>query len=216
MFTKPANEYELYQHYLALKLHFSRDNFDYFKYGGKIKAKVETFKNRNDFYFFKKLSKHKDPLSYILANILHSNAWIGDLVHNTETDKVYYDWMKCIQSLTYTFTNDLKQLKANFDLNFIVEDGNHPYILQLYLQRKISLETLAILVYMTGCSRYWYKAMKHDVVWSSLQLRVLKYVCFLEFDKKKFRSIVTTNFGGLSKEKEELVAKGFPDDTLSV
>ena len=37
------NEYETYQNYLALKLHFDDGKYDYFKYGGKTSVTVESF-----------------------------------------------------------------------------------------------------------------------------------------------------------------------------
>jgi hypothetical protein len=44
--------YEAYKKYLSIKLHFSKDEYDFFKYNGETNAKYETFIQRNDKYFF--------------------------------------------------------------------------------------------------------------------------------------------------------------------
>ena len=42
--------------YLSLKLHFTTDTFDYFKYGNAAKASQQSFDSRRDKFFFVKLS----------------------------------------------------------------------------------------------------------------------------------------------------------------
>ena len=49
--------YEAFGIYQALKLHFTTENFDYFKYNGKSKISVTSFENRKDKWFFYKLSR---------------------------------------------------------------------------------------------------------------------------------------------------------------
>ena len=41
----------------ALKLHFTSDSYDYFKYNGKTSISVTSFENRKDKYHFYKLSR---------------------------------------------------------------------------------------------------------------------------------------------------------------
>ena len=49
--------YEAYKKYLAIKLHFTKDEYDFFKYNGETNAKFETFIQRNDKYFFVKVAR---------------------------------------------------------------------------------------------------------------------------------------------------------------
>ena len=67
-----ANEesFNLYVKYLALKKHFTTDGYDYHKYNGKIRAKFETYRTRNDVFFFHKLAQKDDPINLMLANML--------------------------------------------------------------------------------------------------------------------------------------------------
>ena len=43
--------FDCYRTYLAFKNHFTKDNFDYFKYGGKTNATTSSFNKRKDKYF---------------------------------------------------------------------------------------------------------------------------------------------------------------------
>ena len=49
--------YEAYKKYLAIKLHFTKDRYDYFKFNGQTKASYESFIQRNDKYFFIKTAR---------------------------------------------------------------------------------------------------------------------------------------------------------------
>ena len=49
--------YETYTLYNALKLHFTKESFDFFKYHGKTNVTSEQFENRKDKYHFYKLSR---------------------------------------------------------------------------------------------------------------------------------------------------------------
>ena len=78
--------FDVYKTYLAVKLHFASDTYDYYKYGGKVNAKLETFTKRNDRYFFHKLSTkyNKDEiLDFFVANFCESDKkWLGNLLQN--------------------------------------------------------------------------------------------------------------------------------------
>ena len=49
------NGYEAYRLYLAVKLHFSTENYDFFKHNAKVNASIGSFTKRNDRYFFHRL-----------------------------------------------------------------------------------------------------------------------------------------------------------------
>ena len=46
--------FECYKTYVAMKQHFTKDKYDYFKYGGKSRASATSFKSRKDRLFFRK------------------------------------------------------------------------------------------------------------------------------------------------------------------
>lgn len=189
------NAFEVYQTYLALKAHFTRDSYNFHKYGGKVNASVKAFEARRDRFQFEKLAKQRDPTSFILANIIHNkDIWVGDLVSNDESERRYRDWCKRTQSLSYNFRSELRLLEGNFDDNFRMEAGRHPKLLQQYLSGRVSLETLIILVHLTKCYGKWHKALKDDPIWKDVSKKMIKYQPFMKYDLVKMKSIVLDNF----------------------
>ena len=49
--------FETYKQYLAFKQHFTRKNYDYFRYAGKSRASLNSFYKRKDRYFFERCSR---------------------------------------------------------------------------------------------------------------------------------------------------------------
>ena len=50
------NSYEAYTLYLAIKLHFTSDNYDFYRHNAKVNSSFNTFLKRNDRFFFHKLT----------------------------------------------------------------------------------------------------------------------------------------------------------------
>ncbi len=187
--------FECYQTYLALKNHFSRPTYDYFKYQGKTGVKSTTFDKRKDKVFFQKLAKHPDVKNFLLANlVINEKAWIRELAYSEEAERNYLAWQKRQQSLTYTFKQELGHLAPAFDDNFRCRQGEHPIAMKQYMAGHISLETLCILVKLTGAKKHWDKCMEYDIVWESLRMKIDKYTPFLAYDEDKIKKIVLDFF----------------------
>lgn len=121
------------------------------------------------------------------------NIWIRQLLDYEAQDR-YNDWRKKQESLTYTFKSELKNLKEDWTANFISRDGQHPYIMTLYSQKKISLETFTILTHTANIFDYWGekivdKIISHDIIRLSR-----KYKPFLVYDERKFKDIIRVYF----------------------
>lgn len=186
--------FRVYVDYLALKRHFTTDNYDYHKYNGKVRASFESFQTRNDAFFFYKLSRNKNWHNMILANILKNpNVWIREILEETG-DSIFAEWEGRIDSLTYTFKDDLSRLKDNYADNFIPNNGQHPYIMTLYLQNKISIETFTILSNISNIYERWSNEIVDKVVARDIIRLSKKYYPFLEIDRKKFSEIVKERF----------------------
>lgn len=188
--------YEAYKLYVALKNHFNSDTYDFFRYGGKTRANVKSFETRHDRYFFSKLAKQKDPQSYILANIIEDspNVWVGDLANEQRAEDNYKRWLKRQEALTYNFTNDLDNLDSAYNDNLLVEGSNHPLLLKLLIQNKVSIETVVILNDLCGFFRHWNKNIEEDVIWPMMYKKCKKYRPFLRFEKDKLKQIVVDKF----------------------
>ena len=181
-----TDAFDIYTMYLALKQHFTTESYDYFKYHGRVKANKESFLRRRDRYFFHKISKKKDPLHFLLANFVEKgDFYIGD----NPDDEIYLKWKGNQEKLTYTFKNDIDQLESPFYDNFKT-DGQHPLVLQLFYQKKISKETLIIIndIFRNEIFDYWNEVISDPVVWPQTYKLLTKYKPFLSYDKKKLFS----------------------------
>lgn len=188
------SSFEVYQTYLALKNHFTKQNYDFHKYNGKVPVKVSSFETRKDKYFFQRLTKKKDPFSYMLANFVDTEVnWVGDL-DQEQGEERYKDWLKRNQSLTYIFRQDLDKLHDDFDQNVLVKNGERPYLLQLYCQREICIETLIIINDLVSCFKHWHKNIEDPVIWPTISMKCYKYRPFMNYDKEKCKKILRERF----------------------
>ena len=187
--------FEAYKDYLALRNHFNTPNYDYFKYHGKVAGSIASFEKRKDRFFFEKLAKHRDPHGLMVANfICNPKTWINVIAYSEAASKTYEAWVKRLQSLTYLISEEAKKLDPDFNSNFKVEDGEHPYILKLYLGGQITLETLVVLSDIVSCINYWDKKMSGDPIWEETSLKIKKYRPFVKYDNAKIKQKVLDIF----------------------
>ena len=181
----------------ALKLHFTSDSYDYFKYHGKTNVSKQSFTIRKDKYYFYKLSRKyslEELKNYYVANMIGGNGeWVGEMV-GPNGEEVYAKWQKTQQSLTYTTENDTIGLfdgvdGAEFwsmDDYFKPVDGGWPMIITKLMHDKVKLETVCILIDTIGCMPRWEKQITEDIVWPSYHRLIKKYTPFIQYDKDKF------------------------------
>jgi hypothetical protein len=191
--------FDAYKTYLALKQHFSKQNYDYFKYAGKSRASIESFNKRKDRYWFEKISRQKNDdeiKSFYVSNFISSTdpstIWIGEMIRSGETN--YQDWLKRQQSLKYIFTQESQDLLSEGNLNEVLDcSRQHPIILKRFLSGSINIETITIWDKIFSFSKNFDQKLL-DPVWEVVSLKIKKYSPFLNIqvdDYKKFlRSIV--------------------------
>jgi hypothetical protein len=180
----------------ALKLHFTSESYDYFKYNGKTNVSKQTFTINKSKYQFYKLSRKYDTeelKNFYIANFIQGKGdWVGDLLQ--DGDENYTKWQKTQQSLTYTFENDIMYMfdsvdGADFwhiDDYFKPIDGGWPMLITKMMHDKISLETVCILVDILGCMPKWEKQITEDIIWPTHRRIIKKYTPFIQYDKEKF------------------------------
>lgn len=185
----------IYTYYLAVKNHFTKPSYDYFKYNGKTSTSVQAFETKKDKFYYYKLSKNKDAKDLILSNLLQDpRKWVGEIVDNDKSTEIYNEWKKKMQSLSYHFKNELGCLNENFDSNLLVENGQHPHLLKLYNRKVVSLETLVIIADLTKCLTYWDTKITDPVVYPDINMKCRKYRPFLNYDREKMRTILLDTF----------------------
>ena len=185
--------YEAFSIYNALKLHFSQQSYDYFKYNGKSRISIDSFENRKDKYHFYKLSrkyKEEEYINFLVANfIVNEKTWAGDLL-KTEAEVNYLRRMKYMQSMTYSFENDCNLVFEELDdPNEVlrVEDGEYPVLLLMALRKEIQPETLVILNALLNFFPAWSKNVADTIRWPDYRMKMLKYTAFVPFDSVKYR-----------------------------
>jgi len=183
--------FEAYKMFMALKMHFTQPSYDYFKYNGKTNASVQTYEKRRDKFYFAKLSRHKDPMGYLVAQFIDSSnpKWIGDFFGET-ADGLYNDYLARHQSLSYRFSLDLQTIEEDFIEHFKVKDGQHPSLLGLLKRNSITLETFTILNDNLKFFDLWDSKISETVLWPTIRDRSLKYRPFIHYDSPKIKSLI--------------------------
>ena len=196
--------FDVYRMYLALKQHFSNPNFDFFQYDGKVNAKETTYQQRNDYYFFETLArtlKAAEIQDYMLASFVRAEdpakVWIGDIKRDGKAR--YLARKKQMDSLSYTFSQDcdtvvdcMEDNSYGFNALFGTEHSQnrgHPPALKLYLQKKITLESLLIYDMVLGFMKQWDKDLR-DPLWQMISFKIKKYKPFLSIPTQQYRKVL--------------------------
>jgi len=188
--------FECYKEYMALKNHFTKPSYDYFKYQGKLRLSIDSFEKRKDKLFFMKVAKHPDVVNYILSNLVENEKlWIKEIAYSQTAESVYQNWSKRNQSFTYNFKSEMSKLNEDFDSNFKMENNSHPFVLKLFLRKEICIETLIVLVDTVGCMSYWNKKLEYDPIWEEISKKIIKYRPFIKYDREKIKNILLDKFG---------------------
>ena len=188
--------FSCYKTYLALKNHFTKDNYDYHKYCGKSRASLNTFYNRKDRFWFEKMSRQKSDqeiIDFFVSNFVScddpQSLWIGEIIKEGEQN--YLNWAKRSQALAYIFKEEINSVftEKNFDTLFEIKNGQHPQILKQHLQKNLSIETLIILDRILSFKKNFDKKLD-DPIWKFVSMKMVKYSSFLHIDVFKFRKIL--------------------------
>ena len=207
MSRKPTT-YDVYVNFQSVKQHFESQEYDCIKYNFRLTTLTpESFaEKRNDqSYFYSMSKKHKSIQSlrlFLIANFVYnknlrptgnSKAWIGDLSDQT-ADEIFGRFLLKMESFTYSFRNDLgfirdcylnnnDRLEIPSDVLFKLEDDSEfPYVINLLLEKQISIETLLYLNIMGGGRllkriNKLYEGEEHssNFVWTNLYFLLSKY-----------------------------------------
>jgi hypothetical protein len=180
----------------AIKLHFTTDSYDYFRYHGKSGITADKFSIRKDKFSFYKLSRKyrlEELKNFYVSNLLEKDVnWIGD-INNLEGEETYKKWQKRTQSLTYRFEQDiiglLNETQSPNEM-LVVKDGQYPVLLKEVMHNTIAVETLVILNDIMNFFPMWDKKISDTIVWPSMKRKFVKYTPFIIYDKDKFKTIL--------------------------
>lgn len=182
------NEDCAYKIYIAIKNHFNLEGYDYFKYLGKVKVTLDSFEARRDKSFFMRAAKNFKKQEYIcllISNFIYSSdMWIGDIL-SEHGHKRFEEWKRVIESLTYTFKQDLCYIEDYIllhNLNFedlFRKSKVYPEIVRFCVERHITIETFCILNKILNFIDCVDKEIKEKILWEKYKLLTIKYSSFL-------------------------------------
>ena len=187
--------FDAYKCYLAMKNHFTKDNYDYQKYRGKTRATNQAFYKRKDRFWFEKFARQKtdqEVEEFFVANFTScsdpESLWIGEMIK--EGEGRYQDWQKKVQSLSYVFKQEAEDLFTDNKVDEVFDcSKGHPPILRKYLGGNISLESLVICDRIFGYGKNFDKDL-NDPVWETVSRRVKKYKPFLNINVHRYKKIL--------------------------
>ena len=195
--------YEAYTLYLAIKLHFTTPNYDYFKHNAKVNSSLNAFLKRNDRFFFHKLAtKYGDELMYYYVSnfVDRPKTWVGDLVR-ADGDTIYNKWRKYNESFSYNFRNDCVLVRnvidgnnIRFDDVFSVDSGQHPRLLRLLLSGKVSIQSVIIFDKILSFISRWDKEIKETIIWPEKSFKITKLRPFINVNITKCKFIMKEIF----------------------
>ena len=187
--------FDAYKCYLAMKNHFTKDNYDYQKYRGKTRATHQAFYKRKDRFWFEKFARQKNDKEveeFFVSNFIYSTdpatMWIGEMIK--EGEGRYQEWKKKTQSLSYIFKGEAENIfeKKKIDDVFDCSKG-HPPILKSYLGGDTSLESMVICDIIFGYGKDFDKRL-NDPVWETVSRKIKKYKPFINIDVPHYKKIL--------------------------
>lgn len=187
--------FKAYRYYLAIKLHFTTEKFNVFENRGNVKGTRDTFNARNDRYIFEKLANKYDTDREIIQFFVANFAYGSDtaIYEGKEATDNFLLWNKRKQSITQVFiddlTNILNYIESNKTSVFSFENDKYPALMQLYMGRKVTIETLRIIDDIYPFLETWSQQNSVKYMWGSELLRIKKLTGFVKYDKIKIEKI---------------------------
>jgi hypothetical protein len=193
-----------YETYVALKLHFNNDSYDYFKYAGKVTVSRESYESRNDKLLFNRACKlySKDEYVKLLVSnfICDPDTWIGDIISDLGKQRLL-DWKKIIQSIKYTFKQDLiyiDEYLIDHDITFndlFKKNRPYPLIVTFCIHKNISLESFVIMNLILNFVPRVDKLIDERILWNKYKLLSKKYVQFIVSDNaSEYKKLLVEKF----------------------
>ena len=186
--------YDAYCLYLAINNHFHTESYDYFKYNGKVTAKLESFLYRKDKYHFAKLARkyNSELKDFLVANFSKKKYYVRELLER-ECEKNYVEFKKRKQKLTYLITEEMKYLFDKYkhiDFCIGIKDGQHSNILREYLGGRIAAETLVAVDKIFDIFTDYDTMVSENFIWPKTRKRLDSLAPFLELEHKKLETIL--------------------------
>ena len=170
----------------AVKFHFNQEQYDFYKYNGKVAgnniAQKNAFESDKRKHLYSKLARAKDPVGLLVSNfIIDPKIYITDVVDERGHAR-YEQWHARHATRYYRLE---KELAANFDsVNqvFDTKSSDLPAIYERYISGDISPETVVLINTAIPILEDTKESLHPLVAQHNLKLR--KYGSFVVADRK--------------------------------
>lgn len=172
--------------FLSIKLHFNRSGFDFFK--SRVKISEQAFEKRRDRFAFHRLAKRYDHDEFILlsvSNIIKNDSIYSIRLLDSESEEIFTQHQKKVQSLTYIFRQDLKKMLDWSVENEVLIDEiliakeSYPPLSRMVMRGDVNLETLVIMNGVLNFLPMWNRKIKEEIIWPNFSLKCEKYSQFI-------------------------------------
>ena len=187
------NPFLVYKLAIALRLHFTTEQYDIVKMKGRVKTTEQSFAKRHDVVLGvrKVARKYELPqvVDFLVANFVAGAKWAR--LFDSESESRYKAWQAKMDSLGYLYTQELNTLCENAKTYTQIFDckRGHPPILKAYLNGEVSIETLVILNRVLPFAANVTTYMEKDIIWPEVALLIRKYTPFVRINKDKYRGM---------------------------
>ena len=127
---------------------------------------------------------------FLVANFVHSDDnWTKSLLEE-EAEETYRDWKRRTDSMSKIYEEDLRKIcpePKEFNQLFEVKDGQFPLLLNLFLQKEVTIETMVILNNIFNFIRIWDKKISDDIIYPKVSRKIRKYGAFLAVNVDKYK-----------------------------
>ena len=182
------DEYSLFKTYVALKTHFTVDEYDFLKYDGKVRITEVSFKKRKDYMMFYKASEwipQRIVVPFLVSHFITLNNFTIHFVLDNpiKSQKIYSSWKQRTENIYDLYQSDLKTIakESKYSWKDCIKQSNedYPLLFKLVTSYKISPETSCLLDDLFHQSSKTYNGLEEDVLFQSMNLKYRKYRIFL-------------------------------------
>lgn len=184
---KYINDFEAFQLYQSMRLHFQTSSYNAIKYNYKSPCSTwqqyETVSKTEVNMYQKWASKYmtRQNLLIALAAHFHYNNPRHTLEYSPTDKRVKEAYVKLKQFLyspKYFITKDLTYIKQNATIDIIRTTGNIPKIYPMSVKGLISEESLIAIDISLNLTKYISTKMK-SIMWDTFKQQHLKYCPFV-------------------------------------
>jgi T4 gene Gp59 loader of gp41 DNA helicase len=181
------SEFQAFQIFCAMRLHFKSDKYDYVKYNGATRVTLESYSERKDKYMFQKLAKKysKENLEHLLVANLYreSDIWVGNLFQD-QSMKRYNKRMSFVTSPAYFVANEMDKILNETDFKTLFhqdEPGSSTEFWAALIDEQISPETYIVVNDILQFEKKW--NTDNEFIWGTEKKLLTKLKPFTKYDR---------------------------------